>query len=446
MKFRRVLSWTCILISFVALVGCGTLNVQIELPPEPSSTPVKIDTPSPEPSSTIVPAVTTTIMASTLEAAGASTGQPSSAGIPVNIVQIKMLDIKNGWGIGETEKDLNSHILFTSDGGQTWQDRTPLQAIVPVQVAGWSATAYFKSSQRAWVSFSPRQPQPSAGPLVVWYTVDGGNTWAKSQPLDLTDIQADYEIPSDLGFLDSLQGWIMVHLGVGMSQDYVAVYTTGDGGKTWTRVLGANKNPELMGCQKTGMTFTSGSMGWITGNCPGLMPSLFIYRTINSGTSWEAVDLPVPEGKPAEYFSESQIGCGIPDLNYATARNLILTLSCTNFNNNTNQSWLYTSTDGGLTWFDYVLPVAFGSLDMIDSAHGYFVGSTQRDAVVGGEIYYTSDGGSTWLQVIPTNWGGSLDFLDGNNGWVIAVHDKTQALVYTSNGGKFWVELRPVIQ
>jgi hypothetical protein len=124
----------------------------------------------------------------------------------------------------------------------------------------------------------------------------------------------------------------------------------------------------------------------------------------------------------------------------------MLTLSCTNYNNNTNQSWLYTSTDGGLTWSDYLLPTVFGNIGMIDSLHGFFVGSTQRDTVASGEIYNTTDGGNTWLPIIPTNWGGAPDFVDGETGWVIAVHDKTQALVNSTNGGKFWVELKPVIK
>ena len=445
MELRRVLSFACILANVMVLVGCGTLNVQIILPPQATSTPLEHATPSMEPSPTVEFSITPTQI-STQQPVVSPTGPVNSSSTPVNIVQIKMLDDENGWGIGEIENDLNSHILITSDGGQTWLDRTPLQAITPMQVEGWSAIAYFKSIQQAWVSFSPRQPQGAPGLLVVWYTVDGGLTWSKSQALDLSDIQADFEIPSDLGFLDNQQGWIMVHLGVGMSHDYVAVFITGDGGKTWTRVLGENKEPELMGCQKTGLAFTSGSIGWIIGNCPGLMPSLFIYKTVNSGTNWNAVDLPVPEGKPAEYFSESQIGCGIPSLNYATARNLVLILSCTNSTNNTNQSWLYTSSDGGLTWFDYVLPVAFGNLDMINSSQGYFVGSAQRDSAAGGEIYSTTDGGISWQPIIPTNWGGAPDFVDGENGWVIAVHNNTQALVKTSNGGKFWTDLKPVIK
>jgi photosystem II stability/assembly factor-like uncharacterized protein len=442
MNFRRAISLACTVLIMAALVGCGTLNVQVEMPPQATRTRVVISTPIMEPS----PTAATASVTPTLESAGSATGQTIISGTPLNLVQIKMLDKTKGWGIGEIENDLNSHILVTSDGGNTWLDRTPIKAISSAQPDGWTAVAYFRSNQQAWVTFSPRRPQGTPGQLIVWYTTDGGITWGKSQVLDLSDIQAEFELPSDLGFLDSQQGWIMVHLGVGMSHDYVAVFITGDGGKTWTRVLGANKNPELMGCQKTGLAFTTGTTGWITGNCPGLMPSLFFYRTVNSGTSWDAVDLPVPQGKTFDYFSRSEIGCGIPSLNYATARNLMLTLSCTNYNNNTNQSWLYASTDGGLTWSDYLLPTVFGYIGMIDSLHGFFVGSTQRDTVAGGEIYNTTDGGNTWLPIIPTNWGGAPDFVDGDNGWVIAVHDKTQALVNSTNGGKFWVELKPVIK
>jgi hypothetical protein len=110
-----------------------------------------------------------------------------------------------------------------------------------------------------------------------------------------------------------------------------------------------------MVCYKSGLVFTSSSAAWLAGNCPGLMPGLFFFRSSDGGATWTDANLPVPPGKPENYFSLDGIGCGIPKIHYSTVRSMSLTLSCSNANNNTAQSWLYTSNDGERTWMQNLL-------------------------------------------------------------------------------------------
>jgi hypothetical protein len=65
-----------------------------------------------------------------------------------------MLSAQNGWAIAEVEKDLSQHVLFTGDGGETWQDRTPLLALENAPEVGLAVEAYFASSENAWVCYA----------------------------------------------------------------------------------------------------------------------------------------------------------------------------------------------------------------------------------------------------------------------------------------------------
>ena len=199
-----------------------------------------------------------------------------------------------------------------------------------------------------------------------------------------------------------------------------------------------------MSCEKSGLAFTSPSTGWITGNCPGLMPQLFIFHTIDSGANWASVILPAPDGKPAGYFGQSSIACGIPAQDYTASRTLLLTLTCQNLNNNTAQAWLYASSDDGATWSQHPLPLPFGKLSMLGLREGFLVGSLTTDPAANGAVYHSADGGATWSMLTSTAWIGLPEFVDDHTGWVIATHNDQTAYVHTLDGGRTWVEIIPV--
>jgi len=251
--------------------------------------------------------------------------------------------------------------------------------------------------------------------------------------------------PSNLGFLDDQNGWVMVHLGAGMSHDYFAIFTTQNGGETWRRLVDPDNGSDLMACYKSGLAFTSASSGWLTGNCPGLMPKLFVYRSTDGGSEWSEVNLPAPDGKPVDYFSQSEIACGITGINYSSGRSLMLTLRCMNSNNNTTQAWIYSSSNGGTIWNQYPLPVPNNKISMINPSEGFLVGSLKVESTGGGAVYHTPNGGISWELMTSTGWVGTPDFVDSQNGWVIAESDLTSAFVRTINGGKTWFEIKPII-
>ena len=452
MKSRSNLFFAILSFLFILLLSaCGPLDIKIEpiatsTPPFP--TPIQVgqtpfDTPGPIPApQEPTPAPTLTSSATSTEAVDLHL-KPGTA---VNILLTKMLSDNNGWAIGQVDSDLVQHILFTADGGQTWKDRTPLDGVSTVSAGGLSAVAYFATDNSAWVSYTEGTPSGSLEALVVWHTADNGVTWRKSQPLDLSGVNMEFQTPSDLGFLDEQHGWIMIHLGVGMSHDYFAIFTTADGGTSWQRVLDPDTKYPLMTCYKSGLAFTSPATGWITGNCPGLMPGLFFFRSVDGGANWTALILPVPAGKPANYYAqEGEIVCGIPAINYASSSSLVVTLNCQNINNKTAQSWLYASSDGGQTWKQHLLPLPYNKTGLIGPDDGFLVGSATTDLLANGAVYHSMDSGSTWALLTSTAWTGLPDFVDDRTGWVVAEYNQETAFVHTIDGGRTWIEIKPVI-
>jgi photosystem II stability/assembly factor-like uncharacterized protein len=446
MILKRLVAATVMMLSALILTACGPLEIQVE--PRATSAPTF---PTPEqifqtPAPTLAPTVPTPLPTSQLTPTSSGPDLHLKPGTALKIAQTRMFSDTQGWGVGESDNNSVQRILFTNDGGRTWKDLTPAAVLVNPPQGGLTALAHFTAGQNAWVTFGERSPSPDGGALVVWHTRDGGASWEKSQPLDLNGVQVEFQNPSDLGFLDEQHGWMMVHLGAGMSHDYFAAFSTADGGKTWQRFLDPNTTYPLMSCYKTGLSFTSITSAWIIGNCPGLMPNLFIFNSVDSGASWSQVTLPVPDGKPANYFAqESSIACGIPGLNLSASLALSLTLTCSNVNNNTAQSWVYSSRDGGSSWSQHLLPLPYAKIGLLSLDEVFLVGTSSSDPAAAGAVYHTTNSGSTWALTTSTAWTGTPDFINSLTGWVIAQHNQVTAFVHSVDGGRTWSEIKPVI-
>ncbi len=373
----------------------------------------------------------------------------------MKIISIHMLDASLGWAVGQVNSDLNDHLMFTGDGGATWRESSPLAAFQGAPASGLTATPFFASASQAWVVYASHPGETAPTELTVWHTTDGGQNWQPGGPLDLSGLPAEFTIPSDLGFLsDNLHGWVMVHLGVGMSHDYIAVFTTDNSGKTWQRVVdstmtgnitGSDQSWDLMACPKTGLAFSDPSTAWLSGDCPGLITSLFLYRSGDAGKTWTQVNLVPPDGQPSDLFSNGNLGCGVPSLAYTSPRTLYIAVRCSNYTANTSTAWLYASHDGGQTFTARLLPAPYGNFYFIDLNWGWLLGTTKDDPTLPANLYVTGDGGRSWTPVTPTNWQGVPDFVDANTGWVAATHADVAALVFSKNGGKTWGALAPML-
>lgn len=443
------------LLAAAALAACAPGDEVFTLAPSPeppTSAPPTLPpaSPTPEPTTAPSPNPSTPTPAPGETAAPEIVGEPIphlTAGQPVSVTEIHMLDATTGWAVGQSVEEASDHILRTSDGGATWRDVTPPEPLDPEAISGEAASAFFLDANIAQVAYADRAFAPSFAPIVVWRTQDGGQTWTASQPLPPPDI-FDYFSPSDVVFVDAQTGWLLAHLGVGMSHDYVALYATADGGQTWARVVDPNdiENQQALpqSCYKNGLDFVDAQTGWVAGDCGGVVPGgPFFYKTTDGGRSWSLQELPPPAEAP-DVFTNELIYCGAASLDLSTQVGRVI-VQCNYAEPVQSRRWLYVTTDGGQTWAARSLPVAYGSVMFIDADVGWSVGADAQSDQPEAQLHQTLDGGQTWSLVRSLGWAGQLDFINAQAGWAVAQAGEAIAFVYTTDGGQRWQELRPQI-
>lgn len=358
--------------------------------------------------------------------------QPGQA---ITVMMIHMLDATSGWAIGGQGQE-SDHVLITADGAQTWRDVTPPEP----DPAGSNPAAlgFFADAATAWVTYSSQGGMTVPATAVVWCTQDGGQNWQSSSPLDLQGLNELY-LASDLVFVGPQDGWLLVHVGVGMSHDYVVLYRTTDGGQTWARLIDPYGDSGIQGCQKTALVFTSPQTGWLTGDCNGVMAGAFLFQTADGGQTWQPVTLPTPAGAP-NLFSDPGPACGTWSPIFLSPQDGKLIVRCLDYTQDPAviSYYLFTTHDGGSSWASTSSPA--GSLAFTTDDTGWALG---RD------LFHTADGGQTWMEVKTVNWDGQFSFVSDSLGWAVARAASDAgtliALVQTSDGGQTWSEVYPAI-
>jgi len=355
-----------------------------------------------------------------------------------------MFDANMGWAIGGPIH-IGDHVLRTSDGGQTWTDVTPPEPASPPETPA-RAIGYFLDEQTAWVAYSYFNGGEASG--VVWRTTDGGQTWQASALVNWADA-GDYFDPTDMQFLDGQNGFLLVHLGVGLSHDYVSLYRTRDGGANWERVADPALNNLQMSCEKAGMVFADSQTGWVTGDCHGVAPGVFLQATSDGGQTWQTPELAPPADK-ADLFANPEVGCGTYDPTAPSPQFGALVVRCVFFTADPirTESYLYTTADSGQTWqlSPTPLPVASASVTFLDDRLGWAQGTADpNNPAAPLDVYQTADGGQTWTKVSSVTWSGLFNFVNDQTGWAVAQAADAVALVATTNGGQKWQLLQPQI-
>lgn len=371
--------------------------------------------------------------------AAAPAATPTATPVPGTALgplqQIQMADAAHGWAIGTAATGTPAPVLWTEDGGQTWQARTPPQAAAGGVPGNTGPAARFTSATSGWVSYGGGAPVTSNDTFVVWRTTDAGQQWTASQPLPVVNMTMEFFAPSDLMVTADGFGWMLAHLGVGMSHDYVAVYTTADGGASWQRVSDPDSAPDIQACPKSALRFTSPTDAWLAANCPGLMPPLPFYHSADGGATWQQVTLPAPD---AQAMSSASLGdqCGITQMETLATDTLILTLRCVDFQqNNSAQAWLYTTGDGGQSWQTAALPVPSLTFDFIDAGEGWLLGGADDRPGTSQHVDHTGNGGQSWQPLATVAAPGTPEFVDATHGWIVTTDG---ALLRSSDGGASW--------
>lgn len=381
-------------------------------------------------------------------------GMSNATAVGTYISEIHMIDGKNGWAWSGGIEGSNL-LLHTSNGGRTWQDRTP--RTFPYTTEG----SYFLNSQTAWVSTLDRKTY--GGGLL--HTTDGGKSWTVLIKQGTASYGCLTE-NSDCHFFNANDG-------VANTADYsagsvhVCFYETHDGGKNWKPVViippgGRYLNerpgtiglsditPETMGyCPPGNAVITHGDM-----DDEQPKDAVHLSITTNLGKMWRDVNLPLP----SEKYRDGLVECDAPI--FLNGKNGWLPVRILKRNADESVAWnvlaFFATDDGGETWTPRP-GIIEGGANFVGSYRQLDIVSV-RDIFVcnGANLCVTRDGAQSWQTITPNidfdrtfSHGGVLqiDFVDSMHGWAV-VYDTFKDFPHekyyfykTSDGGKHWMVL-----
>ena len=362
---------------------------------------------------------------------------------PVWFVSLRMISRQVGWALRWTENPgvpdaAELAASRTTDGGHRWTDVTPPAArpfLSPTQTYG---TLFALDAKRAWFAVS-RQRRRGLMRSAVFTTSDGGRTWSASRALHVPgSIKA-------IEFVDRRHGWLLSDLGAVMGSDAVAVLATGDGGRKWSLVArtppvvtaGSGIGGLPVACDKTGIDFETPTVGWITGGCRAGGP--YVEVTHDGGRTWTAQALPIARSACLE-------GCEASSQQFFGPTGFMTVPGVA----------LLVTRDGGAIWSPVSLPPTAGGFEIqfVDAHHGFLIPVQSHGSRRGRVLYRTSDAGRTWTAVLPNRrvdkLGSTFEFTDANAGvsWTPGA-DATSGvppLYQTTNGGKTWARIIPRVR
>ncbi|MDJ0616046.1 MAG: ferritin-like domain-containing protein [Calothrix sp. MO_192.B10] len=143
-----------------------------------------------------------------------------------NLIDIFFFNEQEGFVVGGFSQkddplydDVVPVVLYTTDGGQTWENRV---ANLNFEPGEWGWKIYFVNNLVGYVSLE------SFTRGAVLKTTDGGQTWSR---LPINDQQGNANLEG-IGFITEDRGWV----GGWGNADFTAGYTSGtiDGGQNWT--------------------------------------------------------------------------------------------------------------------------------------------------------------------------------------------------------------------
>lgn len=237
-------------------------------------------------------------------------------------------------------------------------------------------------------------------------TIDGGATWVKKGTAFSAGSFADV-----MHFFNDNDGYAMGDpLG-----GYFEIYTTTDGGESWTRVVQANIPAP-----------TSGEYG-ITGNYCAVGDNTWfgtnagrIFYSTDKGYTWATTLTPFGNAETvAPEFADALNGIA-----YRSYLDLGL------------ESVIDVTTDGGVTWNEIgVIGDMYARyFKYVPGTTGTYVGSSSAAGANG--ISYSSDGGTTWTTITAGYDFTATAWIDSETGWAgsVATAKKSTGGMYIFDG------------
>ncbi|MDQ7095718.1 YCF48-related protein [Desulfosporosinus sp. PR] len=270
---------------------------------------------------------------------------------------ISIVDGQNGYGL-TTLSDFGA-LLYTSDGGSSWQIlKSFAQKYRPDKLS-------FIDAKTGWMLASP----VATNRTVVLHTSDGGGTWAELSSFS-TYLETDY-----FRFFDANNG---IAIDGGIDGGF---YRTKDGGQTWD--FTPREIPEN-GINQ--FAFRSPIEGWEICN-PGnyKTPYDIAVSSMTDGTAWQA-----PIGIRPGAWSYA--------LTFLSGQKAMLLAEEPPFNQDSRMELLVTA-DAGKTWEPHPLPEGINGFSIVllqNQLPMQFAGDLHGWILTAYGLLVTQDGGKTW--------------------------------------------------
>lgn len=275
----------------------------------------------------------------------------------------------------------------STDGGNTWTSGTiTLTEDIAFNLGVSSITAV--SATTAWVAVHPETFTVDGG---IWKTTDAGVIWTKQTTALFNGVDS---YANFVHFWDENNG---IAQGDPESGEF-EIYTTTDGGTTWTQVPGTNiPDPDIAGEYGYFNRYTvSGNTIWF-GTDKGR-----IFKSSDKGLTWTVSNSVYSTDFGLDRFTFSD-----------TNKGLLLIYD------NTSPT-LYSTTDGGSSW-NIVATTMPASTDIayIPGTSTAVCGNSAGTALLGSS--YTLDNGLTWIN-IDTVPHGLMAFLSDSFGFSAGIN------------------------
>ena len=293
----------------------------------------------------------------------------------------------------------DDQIFRTRDGGATWADVSIFQAPLPGQTLPMVGTCFF-DGQTAFVATNTgtdEQPQ-----IVVYRTTDKGSTWDSATIASTLAWEKNDIGGLKISFADVSNGYLMITGTPGAGQMAKSLYRTTNSGKTFSFVGDI-----------TGMTDAAGTLNGVEGYPTGMTFStpetgfvtcsysaytyVLMFKTTDGGLTWKLWSLPVPAAYESLSPSNDYYADAYPPVFFEEQKKNGVVM-LDFVQDGKHVMQSYRTTDGGGTW---TLGPASNNPDVRTYS---FIDATTGWGLDGhGKIFTTIDGGATWVPVKASN-------------------------------------------
>lgn len=183
----------------------------------------------------------------------------------ISLEKFDLLTATQGWLL------VGQRLFRTSDGGQTWHEISPS---IPSDAVVQDIA--FTDSNTGWMLWTTAASDGVINYQLAW-TTDQGTTWTNYtlSIFEPGEIASNVE-KADMGWLDAQTGWISVKQNSSSNFSIGTLFTTSDGGNSWSRFTLPVADS---------VSFSDPQTGWAVGGPANDQ----VFLTQDGGASWENI-------------------------------------------------------------------------------------------------------------------------------------------------------------